>query len=212
MSASLVLFSEAGIIPKIKSATVLDFDERILNGILKCRDKHSAKIEMNLEFYNVIEPIPKKYQEKFDFFYINPPYGSKNVGLSSIVWLYRCMDLIKKDAEGIIVIPYDSNIEWTKDAMVRIQKFLIDNGFVIKEMITDLHYYHLDDNPKLTSSSLLVERTAYKNSKYQDKYMPFELVKNLYGDFLKIPRYIYDDNTLFEKPHYDWKYGDENWK
>ncbi|MCI6610528.1 MAG: bis-aminopropyl spermidine synthase family protein [Ezakiella sp.] len=133
MSSSLVLFSEAGIIPKIKSATVLDFDERILNGILRCRDKHGVKIEMNLELYNVIEPIPKKYQGKFDFFYINPPYGSKNEGLSSIVWLYRCMDLIKKDAEGIIVIPYDSNIEWTKDAMVKIQKFLIDNGFVLKK-------------------------------------------------------------------------------
>ncbi|MDY3923482.1 MAG: hypothetical protein SOZ22_04020 [Ezakiella sp.] len=42
--------------------------------------------------------------------------------------------------------------------------------------------------------------------------MPFELVKNLYGDFLKIHRYIYDDNTLFGKPHYDWKYGDDSWK
>lgn len=67
MSSSLVLFSEAGIIPKIKSVTVLDFDERILNGILKCSDKHSAKIEMNLELYNVIEPIPKNIKENLIF-------------------------------------------------------------------------------------------------------------------------------------------------
>ena len=66
-------------------------------------------------------------------FYINPPYGSKNKGLSTIAWLHRCMELCKQESSGCLVIPYDENVLWTVEAMRNIQDFLIKLLEVMKE-------------------------------------------------------------------------------
>lgn len=193
-----------------KQLSVLDFDERILN---KYKDvfnlsplKHTIKLECMK--YNVINPIPKSKEGKYDFFYINPPFGSKNNGNSCICWLYRCLEFCNTQCSGCIIIPCDDSREWTINSTYNIQKFLIENGFVIERIIHNFHEYYLDDDPSLKSSAFFVKRKfALLENKYTGKELPLELIKNLYGDPRQIPEYIMDDGTPFGKRDYNWRYG-----
>lgn len=213
MSMLFGLFSVKNIINSPKSISVLDFDERIVNNILNFSHefKFEDKLHISCEKYNVIERIPKNHEKKHDFFYINPPYGSKNAGISCEVWLHRCMDLCKDACSGCIIIPYDREQEWTINAMVYVQKFLLENGFVIRDMVSYMHSYHLKDNPVLRSATLIVDRIKVKQSKYSLETLPKDLLKNLYGSPRPIPKYICDDNTPNGKADYEWEYGKEFW-
>lgn len=207
MSMMFGLFGKEEIINAPKTMTVIDFDQRIVNNVANFSKEFAFDVPINSRLYNVIEPIPQDLKQKFDFFYINPPYGSKNMGESTNVWLHRCMDLCNDKSEGCIVIPYDSTMEWTLTAMKNIQNFLIANGFVIRDMVSYMHRYHLKDNPSLKSATLIVERISPKKSDYEDKYLPMELVKHLYGRPRNIPKYIMEDETRLGEPDFNWVYG-----
>lgn len=214
MSMLFGLFATKGIINSPKSLSVLDFDERIVNNALNFSEefRFSDKLRFSCEKYNVIERIPDKHREKYDFFYINPPYGSKNTGVSCEVWLHRCMDLCKTASSGCIIIPYDMEQEWTVKAMIYVQKFLLSHGFVIRDMVSYMHSYHLKDNPVLRSATLIVDRIDNVQSEYASQNLPVELLKNLYGEPRPIPRYICDNGTPTGEPNYDWEYGKEFWE
>lgn len=188
-----------------QSICVLDFDERITSYIKKISD--DEKMGIQTDVYNVIEPLPKKYARKFNFFYINPPYGSKNNGDSCLAWLYRCMDLCTSKSSGCIVFPYQENRDWTVDNMRRVQSFLNENGFVIRDMVAGLHGYILDD-PDLKSAALIVDRCAEHASNYAGQVLPATLVRSLYGAPRPIPRKIRkDDACIYGKPDFDWAFG-----
>lgn len=213
MSMLFGLFSVKEIIESPKSISVLDFDERIVNNILNFSQEFEFEKKLNLfsEKYNVIQTISDKYRNKYDFFYINPPYGSKNAGVSCEVWLHRCMDLCKSTCSGCIIIPYDLQQQWTVEAMLYIQKFLLEHGFIIRDMVSYMHSYHLKDNPILRSATLIVDRINVVESEYSYQELPTDLLKNLYGSPRPIPKYIRDDGTLTGVPDYDWKYGKKFW-
>ena len=212
MSILLSALSENGELEKIDSITVYDFDERILNSIRnQINQLNVITTPFTYKLYNVIMPIEKEEQGKYDFFYINPPYGSKNSGFSCILWIDRCIDLCINQCLGCIIIPYDQYIDWTVNNMIVIQKYLIEKGFIIKEMKEGLHQYHLDDNPNLTSVALIVEKRANQASTYHDKFIEKELVKNLYGSPRRIPKYIYISNEdLSGRKDFSWEYGEDN--
>ena len=192
---------------------IINSDERIVNNIINFSLEYGfeEKLHISCEKYNVIERIPERHKNRYDFFYINPPYGSKNAGISCEVWLHRCMDLCKNACSGCIIIPYDREQEWTIHAMVYVQKFLLENGFVVRDMVSYMHSYHLKDNPILRSATLIVDRIEAKQSKYSSKNLPLDILKNLYGSPRPIPKYICDDNTPYGKADYDWEYGKEFW-
>lgn len=122
MSMLFGLFASKDIINPPKSISVLDFDERIVNNALNFSKEFNFddKLAFFCEKYNVIECVAEKHRNRYDFFYINPPYGSKNAGISCEVWLHRCMDLCKPASSGCIIIPYDMNQSWTVKAMISI--------------------------------------------------------------------------------------------
>lgn len=184
-----------GLVEKVKGVTLLDFDERILNYHRKVYEKNclSSFYQLNLINYNVLNPVPKHLKNTFDMFYINPPYGSKNKGFSCITWLTRCLDLCKDKCYGCIIIPCSDEYQWSIEAMETIQKYLIDNGFIIREFYPNIHHYFLDID--LTSSTLIVERIRSTQNKYSNEKLPEEMIKNLYGTNIDMPISIIDDGS-----------------
>ena len=210
MSILLALMSQKNPL-EIKEMSVFDFDERILNVYEKIRTQQKISIPMHFYLYNIINPVKSTFYGKFDFFYINPPYGSRNNGLSCILWIIRCMELTAKNAEGCIIIPNDETIPWTIDCTEEISAFLERSGFQIVKMIKNIHQYHLEDNPSLSSSMMIVKRTKWRDSPFKGKNLTLQMCKNLYGSTRAIPHYIYESKS---NPSgvcdFDWEYGDIN--
>lgn len=209
MSILLSVMSERKLVSGISSIEVLDFDERILTNIKTQIEYLQIKnIPFSCKMYNVIMPIEKDYLNRFNFFYINPPYGSKNSGLSCKIWIDRCIDLCTEQCSGCIIIPYDYKYKWTIINMKQIQQYLLDKGFIIRDMVSYMHQYYLDDNPDLKSASLIVEKVSDGKAEYSGRFLDTYLVKNLYGEPRKIPKYIFSslDDRLGLK-EYNWIYG-----
>lgn len=216
MSMLFGLLARRGYLEPPEVMRVLDFDKRIVENIESFSDKNRFREEgiiVRTNPYNVIDPIPDSLLGQYDFFYINPPYGSKNNGKSIILWLQRCMDLCTYTCSGCIVIPYDAKEEWSQEAMINVQKFLASKGFVVRDMVSYLHSYHLRDNPVLQSATMIVDRIERHESDYRGEQLPEREVHRLYGDPRPIPKYI----DIGEKgisgqgdPDYDWKFGRNN--
>lgn len=189
---------------------VFDFDQRILNSIGRIFDKvNQGEHNFILNLYNIIDPVPNLFRDRFDFFYINPPYGSKNEGLSILLWLYRCMCFCSNTAAGCIVMCDKDETEWSGAAWKRVVDELPKLGFRMVKTLDLGHQYHLEDNPQLRSTALIIQRDnepmipPFINSRF-----PLYMVKNLYGKQVALPHYIYESN---EDPlgtvDFGWEYG-----
>lgn len=178
------------------SIVVFDFDERILNTYRRISEKYGLT-HIQYVHYNIIEPLPKKYIGVFNYFCINPPYGSKNAGLSCILWLRRCIDACNKEgAGGCIVYPNSLDQEWSVRNTQNILQFLKQNGFYLTYEIHAMHRYHLADNPTLKSSAFFIDSIKDVNTKsWNDIKFTTSETQNLYGDERIVPHYIWDDGT-----------------
>lgn len=198
MSMMFGLFAREKIIPCPRKLIVLDMDKRTLAAIKKFADNEKFSHMIELIPYNVFNPIPTELAFQADMFYTNPPYGSKNHGRSGICFLSRCMELSKRTGSiGVAVLPYETTQPWSITAMWNIQKFLLDHGYSISEMITGLHKYHLPDNPVLASGYILAKRIKYEPHGWENKEMPAEYLNNFYGESVnKLPCYVEQDGTI----------------
>ena len=193
----------------IKSMLVLDFDERILHSLKEIETSQNLICPMSYYLYNIINPVHYAMQGKYDYFYINPPYGSKNNGLSCIMWLHRCMDLCSNNAEGCIIVPFDDMFPWTIKSTKAIIEFLNLSGFEITNIKRNVHQYHLGDNPSLKSSMIQVKRIKPHQSEYHAQKFPLNMCLNLYGSPRAIPQYIYiDKGNPLGNADFNWEYGD----
>jgi hypothetical protein len=100
------------------------------------------------------------------------------------------MELCTTNSSGCIVIPYDDRQPWSQEAMLNIQRYLTDHGFAIRDMVSQMHYYHLKDNPGLQSATIIVDRVALGKPKYYQERISAEDLKNLYGIPRPLPHYI----------------------
>lgn len=192
----------------IDSMTLFDFDERILNAFKSVTTSHQGLTPIFYQLYNIIDPVTPNYRSHFDFFYINPPYGSKNAGQSCIMWLMRCMELATPDAEGCIIMPSDGRYPWAHVGMENVNAFLNSNGFQVLQVINNIHEYHLADNPELLSSMLHVKRISACKSPYEGRRFPISMCSNLYGSTRAIPQYIYaSSSNPYGNPDFSWEYG-----
>lgn len=220
ISVLLALLTNEDEYSRPESITIFDFDERILNNYKNIIKSNKFSIKLECVLQNFIEPIPKQYYNKYDFFYINPPYGSKNFGDSCISWLHRCFEACGCDrfdidtnnpVQGCIVIPYDLNQYWTRKNMLNIQNFLSSHGFVVREMRPFMHRYHLQDNPELRSASLFVEQIEKTNLAYRGTNLSSESIKTLYGRERPVPHFIRDNGDECGYRDMEWEYGKEFW-
>jgi predicted methyltransferase len=193
------LLLKYGLVKNIKCITVLDFDERILNYHIKIYDNNEllSYYKLDLLKYNVLNPISKDLRNKFDFFYINPPYGAFNNGNSIIAWLHRCLDLCSNKCMGCLIVPCDKNYNWSINNIKYIKKFLYEKGFEIIEEELNIHSYDFGGTSDLKSSTFIVKKTRDVKSEYTDLELPDEFKENLYGKPRDIPNYIIDDNSEY---------------
>lgn len=150
-----------------KSITVLDIDERVLTSI----KAWGKRIGFNIKtvHYDIFDALPLEFRNNYDFFYTNPPYGSKCEGESVIAFAKRGIEACKEGSLGCLVIPHQEHKPWTITNMLKIQKFLFGEGYLIEAKINDLHQYALETEPELTSCNLIVRRMDYRKPSWEGK-------------------------------------------
>lgn len=137
---------------------VLDFDERIVKAINKFASENGIEDKIAASLYNVADPIPGELLGQFDAFYTNPPWGASNGGQSVNAFIRRGIEATGSSSEGVIVIAQNDSLQWTVEVLRAVQLEAIQNGYYIKEMIPEMHSYHLDDAPDLKSCTLIIKK------------------------------------------------------
>jgi N4-bis(aminopropyl)spermidine synthase len=182
---------------------LLDFDERLVNVAVDFAQTHGFGDVLQAQRYNFFEPVPAPLIGRYDSFYTNPPYGSRNEGASGRLFIARGYELTKPlGASGCIILPYDDERAWTQRAMYRTQGFLHDAGWVVSEKIDRLHRYHLDDDATLTSAMMLIDRVIHASAgsirnPFAGRRVAFDEIEHFYGFNVPppYPRFIRSDGT-----------------
>lgn len=172
---------------------IFDFDERILAFVeLVIRDLRLPPDLITVHRYNVRDPIDPRYAQAHDVFYTNPPYGSADDGKCGQLFLSRCMEFCKPAPSwGMALLPFAHKEDWSRTAMLGIQNFLGAHGYVVSEMIREVHQYHLDDRPSLMSSNVVVDRVKNVTPPFAGKHFKDGEMPNFYGRTpMKVPAYI----------------------
>lgn len=178
---------------------ILDFDERILEfNKTAISDLRLPADLISLERYNVRDPIPEKYRGAHDVFYTNPPYGSVDDGNCGKVFLARCMELCKPAPSwGVAILPFAHKEDWSRSAMYNIQTFLSQQGYVVSEMIREIHQYHLEDRPSMMSSNVVLDRVKNIEPPYFNRRLNDDELSYFYGSSNEpMPEYVSKDGYL----------------
>lgn len=172
---------------------IFDFDDRLLAFIKQAiQDLKIPPDLINCYRYNVRDPIPDEFVGAHDVFYTNPPYGSADGGESGKLFLARCMELCKpKPSWGVALLPFAHKEDWSRKAMFNIQQFLTTNGYVVSEMIREVHQYHLEDRPSLRSCNMVVDRITNVAAPFAGRRISDDELIHFYGrTAMRMPDYI----------------------
>lgn len=142
----------------VNRLVVLDIDQRILQYIENLAREYGFKIETL--FYNVLDSPPRKLLRSFDFFYTNPPYGSKNKGDSCKAFILRGIELCRVGGYGAFVIAASSAGEWAEIARKRTLEFVRESGCKLVEELKNFQKY--EDNP-IESSMFIIKKIKHVN-------------------------------------------------
>jgi len=189
----------------IQSILVVDFDERIVNSINFFAKSHKMQDLISARLYNVADALPIDLWHKYDAFYCNPPFGASNDGRSISSFMRRGFEATGRNAIGCVVLADDPQLPWTCDVLQHTQKYALDNGFIISEMVPQFHTYILEDDPDLTSCSIVFRRINYVESDYNSTALDPSDLEMFYGshDPLKI-QYVKDKTARkYINPDYD---------
>ncbi len=52
---------------------ILDFDERVVNSVIRFAERYEIADKITAELYNVAHPLPSEHRSAFEAFHINPP-------------------------------------------------------------------------------------------------------------------------------------------
>ncbi|MGE6323212.1 bis-aminopropyl spermidine synthase family protein [Pseudomonas oryzihabitans] len=194
------------------SITLLDFDERIVNSVIKFGEKLSPAVEVTAELYNVAEPLPERHFGAYDGFHINPPWGASNGGQSVTAFFERGSQATTSKGLGIVVIADDPELPWTQIVLRDTQKRAIELGYVIAEQLPQLHEYHLDDAPDLRSCSCLFRRVLPELMEKGSDSLPAERLENFYGNNSPLTyKYVREKQTLNQLKAADQLYSLEKY-
>lgn len=179
------------------SITVLDFDERIVNSICRFGEKLQPKVKISAHLYNVAEALPSEHFGAYDGFHINPPWGASNGGESVLAFFERGSQATKDNGLGIVVIGDDPELLWTQGVLRDTQRRAFELGYVVSELLPQLHEYHLDDAPELRSCSCLFRRIDASCMEKDSKPLDHSRRDNFYGMSSPLRfRYVRERPTL----------------
>lgn len=157
-TASLLgLMSSRGAVPSPLTMGVLDFDGSVLRAVAEVARIGQFDDIVELHHYNVFDPLPPGLLGTFDTFYVNPPYGASNGGLSAELFVARGLELVIADGSGVVVLPSDHHRPWSLDVVSRVQGSLADAGWRVVVSMPGIHRYVLDDDPGLMSGFFITE-------------------------------------------------------
>jgi N4-bis(aminopropyl)spermidine synthase len=152
ISVCIAYLANQGILPFGPSEIcVFDFDERICRAVQRFAEKEGLK-NLTSKLYNCLDTFPN--QGEFECFYTNPPWGASNEGESVKVFTQRGFEAVGFTGEGLVVIADDHKLDWPQHVLAQTQRFALHNGFYVQKMSSQVHLYHLDDNPDLKSCNL----------------------------------------------------------
>jgi predicted methyltransferase len=179
------------------SITVLDFDERIVNSIRRFGEKLQPRVKISAHLYNVAEALPPEHFGIYDGFHINPPWGASNGGESVLAFFERGSQATKGNGLGIVVIGDDPELLWTQAVLRDTQRRAFELGYVVSELLPQLHEYHLDDAPELRSCSCLFRRIDAGCMEKESKPLDPARLENFYGQSSPLRfRYVRERPTL----------------
>jgi predicted methyltransferase len=159
--------------------TVFDFDERICNAVERFADRERL-VHLSAVLYNCLDPFPGPTD--FDCFYTNPPWGASNQGESVNVFVERGMEATEYAGDGAVVVADDPELTWPKQVLSNLQRFAVGKGYFVQRMMTQLHSYHLDDNPDLRSCNVFVSPIVSERRPSESKPISDpDRVENFYG-------------------------------
>ena len=206
VSVLLGLLAVRGQLIPPRRMTLLDFDERLLLAVDDLSRREGFSGILSTQLYNAFDAVPTHLTGSFDTFYTNPPYGASNVGESVRLFVTRGSELAPRaGSQGFIVLPYDQEREWTRKAMMTTVAFLGQHGWDQKSLVPEIHGYHLDDDPSLTSSLLTVKRTVElaEPMPWANRSLSESEIPHFYGRSERppYPRYIRADGrpTAFDR-------------
>jgi N4-bis(aminopropyl)spermidine synthase len=137
-----------------RTITLLDFDERMVNSVMRFAERYGCQDRISALRYNVVDALPEEMIGKFGGFHINPPWGQHNKGESVVVFLQRAVQLTEVGGTGMVVIADDDSLPWTNKVLHRTQEAALKYGLIVEQMVPALHSYHLDDAPELKSCAM----------------------------------------------------------
>lgn len=174
---------EKGVFRPPSKIRIFDFDERILAFTRQViKDLRLPPDLISCHRYNVRDPVPEEFIQAHDVFYTNPPYGSADEGQCGKLFLGRCMEFCKPAPSwGMALLPFAHKEDWSRYAMASIQGFLCEHGYVVSEMVREIHQYHLEDRPSLRSCNVVVDRVKNKPAPYTGRSIPDNEMPNFYG-------------------------------
>jgi hypothetical protein len=118
------------------SVTILDIDKRILSYEKNISKKLKTRIEVSQ--HDLTEPIPKRFRSKFDVFITEPPYTIRGLTL----FVSRAVECLKENGVGYLGIA-KSDIDPEMRILQQFEKNLLEMGFVITDILTNLQLYKL---------------------------------------------------------------------
>jgi N4-bis(aminopropyl)spermidine synthase len=189
-AALLGALSRQGYVPEPARIMVLDFDIRVLEMVEKFSHKYEFQDLLEVEFYNVFDPLPVDLVEAFNVFYTNPPYGMSNQGESGRLFIVRgCEMVLRQGGFGYVILPNDTQRPWTLTAFNRTAEFLRQYGWMVQEVRDEAHGYHLDDDPTLRSASIKVQRMNQDPiiMPWARRAVPADAIPFFYGRSVKPP-------------------------
>lgn len=196
-----------------RALTVLDFDERIVNSVRRFGEKLAPRLEVAAQLYNVADPLPSAHFGAYDGFHINPPWGASNEGESVLAFLERGSQATNEKSLGIVVIADDPDLPWTQAVLRDTQRRGHELGYVVAEMQPQMHQYHLDDAPELTSCACLFRRVAPESMEKLSTTLAPGRLANFYGRNAPLRvRYVRERPTLSPGKEIDVAYTLEELK
>lgn len=137
--------------------TVLEYDQRIIKNLQLWSEKLELK-NYQIKEFNAKNPVSEPLLlNNFNFFYINPPYSSKNKGYGAKVWLSRALECCNGGAKGILVVPIMESLDWSMNNINIIENFLLNNNCTILRIDQNVHNYLDASDVNLKSSNILVK-------------------------------------------------------
>lgn len=155
---------------------VIEIDQRLIEFIKEISQKFNLNIKTFT--YNVCDPLPKDLINKFDVFISDPVETEK--GLK--IFLLRGMLSLKINSSGYFGL---TTLESGLKKWYKIEKFILDNGFVITDIKRNFSIYPIVDEN--TSWGAFEEKLpAYKIIKqkatvdwYTSNFIRIEKIKNI---------------------------------